>query len=101
MSECLKCGAPIVFVQRWTGGWVACDPEPWDGARESFVEVELENFVSVFRHDCQPKPPTPKFKPINQVYKGSKQWRSPSVKNHASSVDLGRQLELDILTPKK
>lgn len=59
MTECLKCGQPILFVKRWWSSdpdrpqWVVCDEFPDELANESYVEVEKEFFVTVCRHKCR------------------------------------------------
>lgn len=84
MPNCNRCGTEILFLNRW---WphpalgvhsraVACEANsnPNRHCRESFIEVEPNTFVSVFRHACpkdEPEPPK-KYKPRNQVFKGDR-----------------------------
>lgn len=77
MTTCSRCNRRIAFVQRWTSPqWVVCEVEFETGKhyRESFVEVEPGVFVSVFRHDCEEPNERPKYKPLNQVFRGSKKY---------------------------
>jgi hypothetical protein len=72
--KCSRCNRGIDFVRRWTGQRVCCEAEPGEHHQESFVEVELGEFVSVFRHECEePKEPY-KYQPLNQVFRGSKKY---------------------------
>lgn len=71
-GNCSRCNRQIAFVQRWNEKWVCCEVEPDEVARESFVEIELGEFVSVFRHDCEERSERPKYQPLNQVFRGDK-----------------------------
>lgn len=53
MKACKRCGKPITFAQDWLGRWVVLDVRPPEWRRESYVEIEREHFVSVFRHVCE------------------------------------------------
>lgn len=77
MRTCSRCNRSIAFAQRWNSPqWVVCEVEfePDKHYRESFVEVEPDAFVSVFRHDCEIRQEQPKYKPLNQVFRGSKKY---------------------------
>jgi hypothetical protein len=58
-ERCHRCGELIDFVERWRPGerlarqWVVVDINPDPLAIESYVEVEHEMFISVFRHKCR------------------------------------------------
>jgi hypothetical protein len=68
---CKTCEREVEWVARWwCDAIVLCDIEPDEATRESFVEVEPEVFVSVFRHLCIPREPTDKYKPLHVVHKG-------------------------------
>jgi hypothetical protein len=70
--KCAHCGEPVGWVKRWNGQWVVCDSKPDERARESFVEVEMGEFVSVVRHECQREEPKEKYEyvPLNRAFKG-------------------------------
>lgn len=53
MSQCVDCGEEIEFVRNWRGQWVVLDPDPPEWVKESYVEVAMDEFVSVFRHQCE------------------------------------------------
>jgi hypothetical protein len=61
-TQCKECGVLIDFVERWRPGermkprWVVVETHPDPLAIESYVEVDKEVFVSVFRHKCLEKP---------------------------------------------
>jgi hypothetical protein len=111
MANCVGCGKPIALVYRWREDAppVACEVEfdPNAHAQESFVEVALGEFASVFRHRCAPatseKPD--KYKPIHWNYKGRKKRcepaSSPSPTTPASPVEKDGQLELPMGIPTK
>jgi hypothetical protein len=52
MATCKDCGVEVTFMQNWREQWVVIEVEPPEQRRESYVEVEMEVFVSVFRHEC-------------------------------------------------
>jgi hypothetical protein len=62
MAACKYCGTSIEFVERHRRSprqparWVVVETDPDPLAIESYVEVEDEVFVSVFRHKCEEKP---------------------------------------------
>lgn len=82
MTRCNHCDVEIQFINRW---WpcpalgvhslaVPCEanPNPDQHCRESFIEIEPNSFVSVFRHACPKDEPAypEKYKPRNRVFKG-------------------------------
>jgi hypothetical protein len=54
VNLCKDCGEEIDFIKSWRGVWVVLDPNPSDSkfSRESYVEIAVGEFVSVFRHQC-------------------------------------------------
>jgi hypothetical protein len=60
-TRCQACGAFIDFVERWRPSerlkprWVVVETRPDPLAIESYVEVDNEVFVTVFRHKCMEK----------------------------------------------
>ena len=54
--RCKYCGERIEFMKNWRGKPIVLDPYPPEWRKESYVEVEMEVFVSVFRHVCMKKP---------------------------------------------
>ena len=77
MNTCFRCNRKIGFAERWNSPQrVVCEVEFEPGKHycESFVEIEPGDFVSVFRHECEARIERPKYKPLNQVFRGSKKY---------------------------